>query len=78
MHSIFVDYILWKNREELGRKYKKYKIDQFKFAYRRSIEHWFPQHPNSDERVEKMDDQFLHSLGTFVSLQIVKIRNLGI
>lgn len=59
----FVDYILWKNREELGRKYKSIKFDQFKFAYRRSIEHWFPQHPNSDERVEKMDDQFLHSFG---------------
>ena len=59
----FVDYILWKNREELGRKYKGIKFDQFKFAYRRSIEHWFPQHPNSDERVEKMDDQFLHSFG---------------
>ena len=59
----FVDYILWKNREELGRKYKGIKFDQFKFAYRRSIEHWFPQHPNSDERVEKMDDQYLHSFG---------------
>lgn len=59
----FVDYILWKNREELGRKYKGIKFDQFKFAYRRSIEHWFPQHPNSDERVEKMDDQFLQSFG---------------
>ena len=59
----FIDYILWKNREELGRKYKGIKFDQFKFAYRRSIEHWFPQHPNSDERVEKMDDQFLHSFG---------------
>lgn len=59
----FVDYILWKNREELGGKYKGINFDQFKFAYRRSIEHWFPQHPNSDERVEKMDDQFLHSFG---------------
>ena len=59
----FIDYILWKNREELGRKYKGVKFDHFKFAYRRSIEHWFPQHPNSDEKVEKMDDQFLHSFG---------------
>ena len=59
----FIDYILWKNREELGREYKGVKFDHFKFAYRRSIEHWFPQHPNGDERVEKMDDQFLHSFG---------------
>ena len=59
----FIDYILWKNREELGRKYKGVKFDHFKFAYRRSIEHCFPQHPNSDEKIEKMDDQFLHSFG---------------
>ena len=59
----FIDYILWKNREELGREYKGVKFDHFKFAYRRSIEHWFPQHPNSDEKVEKMDDQFLDSFG---------------
>ncbi|MFS9044227.1 DUF262 domain-containing protein [Streptococcus rubneri] len=59
----FIDYILWKNREELGRKYKGVKFDHFKFAYRRSIEHWFPQHPNSDEKIEKMADQFLHSFG---------------
>ena len=59
----FIDYILWKNREELGREYKGVKFDHFKFAYRRSIEHWFPQHPNSDEKIEKMDDQFLHSFG---------------
>ena len=58
----FVDYVLWKNREELKKVYDV-KFEDFKFAYRRSIEHWFPQHPNSDERVEKMDDQFLHSFG---------------
>ena len=58
----FVDYVLWKNREELKKDYD-IEFKDFKFAYRRSIEHWFPQHPNSDERVEKMDDQFLHSFG---------------
>lgn len=58
----FVDYVLWKNREELKKTYDV-KFEDFKFAYRRSIEHWFPQHPNSDERVEKIDDKFLHSFG---------------
>ena len=58
----FVDYVLWKNREELKKDYDV-KFEDFKFAYRRSIEHWFPQHPNSDERVEKLDDKFLHSFG---------------
>lgn len=58
----FVDYVLWKNREELKKAYDV-KFEDFKFAYRRSIEHWFPQHPNSDERVERIDAQFLHSFG---------------
>lgn len=58
----FVDYVLWKNREELKKDYD-IEFKDFKFAYRRSIEHWFPQHPNSDERVEKIDDKFLHSFG---------------
>ena len=58
----FVDYVLWKNREELKKDYD-IKFEDFKFAYRRSIEHWFPQHPNSEERVEKIDDKFLHSFG---------------
>ena len=59
----FVDYVLWKNRAELEKEYKDINFDHFKFAYRRSVEHWFPQHPNSDERVEKIDDKFLHSFG---------------
>ncbi len=58
----FVDYVLWKNREELKKDYD-IEFGDFKFAYRRSIEHWFPQHPNSDEIVEKIDDKFLHSFG---------------
>ena len=58
----FVDYVLWKNREELKKAYEV-QFEDFKFAYSRSIEHWFPQHPNSDEIVEKMDDKFLHSFG---------------
>lgn len=59
----FIDYILWKNRSDLKGKYSSVAFEDFKFTYRRSIEHWFPQHPNSDEIVEKMDDKFLHSFG---------------
>ena len=59
----FVDYILWKNRSDLKEKYSSVEFEDFKFAYRRSIEHWHPQNPNSDERIEKMDDKFLHSFG---------------
>ena len=59
----FVDYVLWKNRSDLKEKYSSVEFEDFKFAYRRSIEHWHPQNPNSDERIEKMDDKFLHSFG---------------
>ena len=59
----FIDYVLWKNCSDLKVKYSKVEFEDFKFTYRRSIEHWFPQHPNSDEIVEKMDDKFLHSFG---------------
>ena len=59
----FIDYVLWKNCSDLKGKYSSVEFEDFKFAYRRSIEHWFPQHPNSDEIVEKIDDKFLHSFG---------------
>ncbi|HIH3014659.1 TPA: DUF262 domain-containing protein [Streptococcus pneumoniae] len=59
----FIDYVLWKNCSDLKGKYSNVEFENFKFTYRRSIEHWFPQHPNSDEIVEKIDDKFLHSLG---------------
>ena len=59
----FIDYVLWKNCSDLKVKYSNVEFEDFKFTYRRSIEHWFPQHPNSDEIVEKMDDKFLHSFG---------------
>ena len=59
----FIDYVLWKNCSDLKGKYSNVEFENFKFTYRRSIEHWFPQHPNSDEIVEKIDDKFLHSFG---------------
>lgn len=59
----FIDYVLWKNCSDLKGKYSSVEFEDFKFTYRRSIEHWFPQHPNSDEIVEKIDDKFLHSFG---------------
>ena len=59
----FIDYILWKNCSDLKGKYSSVEFDDFKFTYRRSIEHWFPQHPNSDEIFEEIDDKFLHSFG---------------
>ena len=59
----FVDYVLWKNREELEKEYKDINFDHFKFAYRRSIEHWYPQNPNGHDGERQLPAEFLHSFG---------------
>ena len=58
----FVDYVLWKNREELKKDYDV-KFEDFKFAYRRSIEHWYPQNPNGHDGESQLPAEFLHSFG---------------
>ena len=58
----FVDYVLWKNREELKKDYD-IEFKDFKFAYRRSIEHWFPQNPNGQDGESQLPAEFLHSFG---------------
>ena len=59
----FVDYVLWKNRAELEKEYKDINFDHFKFAYRRSIEHWYPQNPNGHDGESQLPAKFLHSFG---------------
>ena len=59
----FVDYVLWKNRAELEKEYKDINFDHFKFAYRRSIEHWYPQNPNGYDGESQLPAEFLHSFG---------------
>lgn len=59
----FVDYVLWKNRAELEKEYKDINFDHFKFAYRRSIEHWYPQNPNGQDGESQLPAEFLHSFG---------------
>ena len=58
----FVDYVLWKNREELKKDYD-IEFKDFKFAYRRSVEHWYPQNPNGHEGESQLPAEFLHSFG---------------
>lgn len=59
----FVDYVLWENRAELEKEYKDINFDHFKFAYRRSIEHWYPQNPNGHDGESQLPAEFLHSFG---------------
>ena len=58
----FVDYVLWKNREELKKDYD-IEFGDFKFAYRHSIEHWYPQNPNGHDGESQLPAEFLHSFG---------------
>ena len=57
------DYVLWRNREQLGSDFKAIKFDDFRFTYRRSIEHWYPQNPNEAEGKVKLHDDLLHCFG---------------
>ena len=59
----FVDYVLWQNREELKKDYDTKLFENFKFAYRRSIEHWYPQNPNGHDGESQLPAEFLHSFG---------------
>ena len=58
----FIDYVLWKNREELKKDYD-IEFKDFKFAYRRSVEHWYPQNPNGHDGESQLPAEFLHSFG---------------
>lgn len=55
----FVDYVLWDNREELKDQF--FDADHFRFTYRRSIEHWYPQNPDAESKQERLDDETLHA-----------------
>lgn len=60
----FIDYVLWTRCDE--EQFKKVFSDakNFKFRYRQSIEHWYPQNPNEeDTNLKKLDDNYLHSIG---------------
>ena len=59
----FVDYVLWKHRSSLKEKYSSVEFKDFKFTYRRSIEHWFPQNPNGYDGESQLPAEFLHSFG---------------
>jgi len=57
------DYVLWKNREKLRSVFAAIKFDDFRFTYRRSIEHWYPQNPNEAEGKAKLSEDLLHCFG---------------
>ncbi|MBJ8349113.1 DUF262 domain-containing protein [Streptococcus zalophi] len=73
-----IDYILWKNRERLKEHY--FDTNHFNFSYRRSIEHWYPQHPTENLGKIRLEDEFLHSIGNLAIItdgQNSKFSNLS-
>lgn len=73
----FVDYVLWKNRAELEKEYKDINFDHFKFAYRRSIEHWYPQNPNGHDGESQLPAEFLHSFGNLCIITDIQNSRFG-
>ena len=59
----FMDYVLWKNQTALTKTFPHVRFGEFRFTYRRSIEHWYPQTPNEEEGKSKMSWDLLHSFG---------------
>jgi len=58
-----MDYVLWKNQAVLTKTFPHVRFNEFKFTYRRSIEHWYPQNPNEKEGNRKMSKDLLDSFG---------------
>ena len=47
----------------MGLGYKTINFEDFRFTYRRSIEHWFPQNRNKTEVKEEFPKDLLHCFG---------------
>ena len=74
-HIIFnyLDFLLWKNahddkcfRDQGGN------LKPFVFAYRNSVEHWYPQHPENLETWEELDGEGRRAVDQFGNLCIVQ------
>lgn len=57
----FVDYVLWTKRAELKDRF--FNVEQFRFAERSSIEHWYPQNPDTATNMTRLPDEALHAFG---------------
>ena len=66
-HFIFnyLDYKLWRRFTGADGDPKSACVDvvAFRFRYRNSVEHFYPQHPNQDHRHESLDSGHLHAFG---------------
>ena len=57
----YLDYLLW---EQDGQK------PQFRFSFRNSIEHFYPQHPHEQQSGDKVSDECLYMLGNLALVSV--------
>lgn len=63
-----LEYILWKNNEiEKTKEFENYRI-----VSRNSIEHIYPQNPENQIKHPKIEEEFLHSFGNLVLLNVMQ------
>ncbi len=56
----YLDYLLWTDRQK----------PEFRFSFRNSIEHFYPQHPDEQQSGERVSDQCLHLLGNLALVSV--------
>lgn len=56
----YLDYLLWTDQRKAV----------FRFSFRNSIEHFYPQHPNEQQSGATVSEQYLHSLGNLALVSV--------
>ena len=64
-----LDYQLWKEHKD--------RYPQFRFTFRSSVEHHYPQHPSEEHGLEKLDQKTLDNLGNLYLLSQSKNSRLS-
>ena len=56
----YLDYLLWRDRQNAD----------FRFSFRNSIEHFYPQHPDEQQSGAKVSEDWLHRLGNLALVSV--------
>lgn len=64
----FLDYLLWRDGLVNPKNNNDRECQKFQFAYWNSVEHWYPQHPNTPDQNQKYWPNISLSVDTFGNL----------
>lgn len=56
----YLDYLLWTDQQN----------PEFRFSFRNSIEHFYPQHPDEQQYGEKVSDENIHLMGNLALVSV--------